>query len=120
MKRMAVVTWLCVTLTGVAIMHAQQQRTAANQEELQAVREAKARGGIPAAARVFGKFVGTVPGSPEYLSADVKDLTIRSEVIVTATALSPVVALSPDLQQLTTEYQIRIDRVLKGPEGLES
>jgi hypothetical protein len=119
MKRTAIVTSLCVTLTGVAFMHAQQQRVPATQEERRAVDEAKGRGGIPAAAQVFGRYVGTLPGSPDFLSGDVKDLTARSELIVTATALSPVPALSPDLQQLTTEYQVRIDRVLEGPEGLE-
>jgi hypothetical protein len=119
MKRTAIVTWLCVTLSGLAFIHAQQQREPATQDEHRAVQQAKERGGIPAAARVFGKYVGVQTGSPDFVSGDVKDLAARSDLIVLATAFSSVPALSPDLQQLTTEYQVRIDRVLEGPESLK-
>ncbi len=71
MKRSTLGTALCVTFTGVAFMHAQQLREPSTQDERRAVEQAKARGGIPASAKVYGKYVSAELGSPDFLSGNV-------------------------------------------------
>jgi hypothetical protein len=75
--------------------------------------EAARSGGLREAARIQGDYVATLNTS-SWVKHDVQSLAKGSMAVVIGSALENVCNLSPDGRQITTDYKVRVEEVLKG------
>jgi hypothetical protein len=81
--------------------------------ERRALTEAARSGGYRELARLKGEFVANVPAN-SLVKFDLDTITKKSAAVVVGTAVSNVCRLSPDGKQITTDYQVQVQEVLKG------
>jgi hypothetical protein len=75
--------------------------------------EAARRGGYRELAKMKGEVVVNQHGS-SFVKFDLETITKKSAAVVIGTAVSNVSRLSPDGLQITTDYQVQVQEVLKG------
>lgn len=106
---------ICLSLLAIALVRrvrSQGTQSSTDSQE-RAMIEAVRRGGLREAARIKGRYVASINTS-YWLKFDLESLTKNSAVVVIGTPLSSVCRLTPDGEQITTEYQINIKEVIKG------
>lgn len=81
--------------------------------ERRAQTAAARRGGYRELARLKGEIVADIPAN-SHVKFDLDTITKKSAAVVIGTAVSNVCRLSPDGQQITTDYQVQVQEVLKG------
>jgi len=93
-------------------------RLPSNNVEWTAVGEALNRGGIPAAAAVYGLYQSDVPFG-NVTKHDLSGMASISHAIVTGDVVAGHPRLTDDKQLIVTEYQVVLTRMLKGEGALE-
>jgi hypothetical protein len=86
--------------------------------ERRAITEAARRGGYRELAKMKGEVVVNRPAH-SFVKFDLESITKKSAAVVIGTAVSNLSRLSPDGQQITTDYQFEVLEVLKG-KGVET
>jgi hypothetical protein len=102
---------LFLGLIGFTLIRVRSQEPSSqdNSEFVKAIR----KGGLREAARIRGHYVATMNTS-YWLKFDLESLTKNSAAIIVGTPEGSASRLSPDGQQITTEYQIKVKKSLKG------
>jgi hypothetical protein len=106
---------ICLALLAIALVRGVRSQGSQNSAEAQerALIEAVRRGGLREAAKIKGRYVASINTS-HWLKFDLESLTKNSAAVIIGRPLSSVSRLTPDGEQITTEYQININEVLKG------
>lgn len=86
----------------------------AKDRERQSVIEAMRRGGLREAARIKGRHVVSDRVRGEAIYADLEALASHSDVVVVGTAVQNVCQLTPEGDNITTNYEVRVDQTFKG------
>lgn len=106
---------ICLAVLAIALVRGVRSQGSQNSAEAQerALIEAVRRGGLREAAKLKGRYVASINTS-HWLKFDLESLTKNSAAVIIGRPLSSVSRLTPDGEQITTEYQININEVLKG------
>jgi hypothetical protein len=110
-QALLLVSLLIACLAVFAAVKSEKTQTSAqdSRREIEAVR----RGGLREAARITGKYVARVNAST-WIKYDLEGLAKNSYAIVIGTPLEHSSQLTDDGTSIVTEYELKINEVLKG------
>lgn len=97
--------------TGVTQSQPQKSR---EKSESQKVIEAIRRGGYREAARLRGHYVGTADPNWDWANFNLEELTKTSAAVIVGVPQTSIAQLSPTGDQITTNYKVKVENVLKG------
>jgi hypothetical protein len=101
-----------IAFTLVKVVSSQEPNKP-NKEEAQQLVEAIRKGGLREAARIKKHYVNTESAS-HWIKYDLESLTKNSGNIIVGTPIYHASQLSSNGEQITTEYQIKVEQSLKG------
>jgi hypothetical protein len=108
---------LCAALTviavGVSFAGSKTTQSQNSPSERRAVLDAARRGGYRELAKLKGSITVTRPVH-SFVKYDLETITKKSAVVVIGHVLNNACHISPDGQQVTTDYQVQVQEVLKG------
>ena len=108
-----------VILSALAGIGTSQSQTPPNVDEHKRLVEAIRRGGYREAAKVKGRYIGVKDPSWD-LNFDLETLTKTSAAVVIGVPQRGISQLSSDGSEITTNYNVRVDSVIKGSLALNS
>lgn len=113
-----ILTVLCVltliftnAFTSVTQSHPQKSREKSEPKKLV---EAIRRGGYREAAKLKGHYVGTADPNWDWANFNFEELTKRSAAVIVGVAQTSIAQLSPTGDQITTNYTVKVENVIKG------
>ena len=89
-----------------------------NSHEHRQVAEAYARGGVPAAAAVFGKYRSSENFGGIDVAENITGLTWASHLVIVGAVRSGQPVLSQDQRHVLTEYRVHVMQTIKGSEAV--
>jgi hypothetical protein len=76
--------------------------------------EAIRRGGYREAAKLKGHYVGTEDPNWDWANFNLEELTKRSAAVIVGVPQTSIAQLSPTGDQITTNYTVKVEKVIKG------
>src|SRR5687767_6795256 len=113
------ITFVFVILSAVVGITTSQSQAPPRDDEHKKLVEAIRRGGYREAAKLKGRYVGVKDPSWD-LNFDLETLTKTSAAVVIAVPQRGIGQLSSNGSEITTNYNVRVDRVIKGSFALNS
>ncbi|MGH9970746.1 MAG: hypothetical protein ACREBG_23550 [Pyrinomonadaceae bacterium] len=113
-----ILTILCVlalifTNAFISVTRSQPQKSREKSEPKKLV-EAIRRGGYREAAKLKGHYVGTADPNWDWANFNLEELTKRSAAVIVGVPQTSIAQLSPTGDQITTNYTVKVENVIKG------
>lgn len=107
------VLWLILANVFTDVTQSQPQKSR-EKSDAQKVVEAIRRGGYREAARLKGHYVGTSDPNWDWANFNLEELTKTSAAIIVGVPQTSIAQLSPTGDQITTNYKVKVENVIKG------
>ena len=91
-----------------------QPQKSREQSEAKKLVEAIRRGGYREAARLKGHYIGTADPTWDWANFNLEELTKTSAAVIVGVPQTSIVQLSPTGDQITTNYKVKVESVIKG------